>query len=307
MPTRWQVAAITGGFFTAAVLLASLVLVLLPDPGTAAGHSGATPGAAAASPSSGLPTSPGATGPGGVPFDGSGDPGSPGAGGGNAAPDPSTDPSDQPTSTVSGSTKLAGRIQPGVTYQGIATSYAADGGGNCMFDPSGDLMVAAMNRTDYESAKACGAHLLVKAGGKSVTVRITDQCPDCTVGQLELSAQAFQQLATPSTGQLAVTWQLVSPATSQTIGIRYKAGSTKTWCAIQVLGHRNPLAMVEVRSGNAWKSLPRSDYNYFISTDGTGCGGSIRVTDIFGQKLTLSGVSLKPDAVQTSKVQFPRH
>lgn len=74
----------------------------------------------------------------------------------------------------------AGRIRPNTPYKGVATAYeAADGNGACLFGPSPDLMVAAMNTTDYETAKACGAHVLVRAAnGKSITVRITNECPD---------------------------------------------------------------------------------------------------------------------------------
>ncbi|MFD4525840.1 hypothetical protein ACFWP7_18315 [Streptomyces sp. NPDC058470] len=58
---------------------------------------------------------------------------------------------------------LAGRIRPGVTYEGVATFYDADGGGACLYDPSGDVMTGAMNSTYYESAKACGVYVSVRA------------------------------------------------------------------------------------------------------------------------------------------------
>lgn len=73
---------------------------------------------------------------------------------------------------------LAGRIKPGVTRSGVATFYDTDGGGACGYDPSPDPLTAAMNGTDYEVAKACGAYVLVQAAnGASVTVRVTNLCP----------------------------------------------------------------------------------------------------------------------------------
>ncbi|HUQ55227.1 RlpA-like double-psi beta-barrel domain-containing protein [Lentzea sp.] len=63
-----------------------------------------------------------------------------------------------------------------------------------------------MNVADYENSAACGAHVLVKANGKSITVRITNLCPaPCRPGQLDLSAQAFAQLAPPVQGEIPVT------------------------------------------------------------------------------------------------------
>ncbi|MFD5131563.1 expansin EXLX1 family cellulose-binding protein [Streptomyces olindensis] len=205
---------------------------------------------------------------------------------------------------------LAGRIKPGATYQGVATHYdAGDGDGACLFGPSRDLMVAAMNTTDYETSKACGAHVLVRAAnGASVTVRITNECPlPCAPGQLDLSKEAFAKLAGLSAGRIPVTWSLLSPSTSDTVSIRYKTGSSRHWCAIQALGHRNPLARLEVRAGGGWTRLTRTEYNYFLSPDGTGCGGPLRLTDIYGEQLTVEGVTVRPDAVQATRVQFARH
>ncbi|MFF0415460.1 expansin EXLX1 family cellulose-binding protein [Kitasatospora sp. NPDC004745] len=205
----------------------------------------------------------------------------------------------------------AGRIKPGADYQGVATSYdAADGNGACSFGPSGDLMVAAMNHTDYESSRACGAVVRVHAAdGASITVRIVNECPlPCAPGQLDLSHEAFAKLADPSVGRLPVTWTVLSPATApDTMSIRYKTGSSQWWCGIQVIGHRNPVATLEVRAAGGWRQLSRADDNYFRSPDGGGCGGSVRVTDVYGEQLTVDGIAVKPDVVQPTRVQFARH
>ncbi|MER7476582.1 expansin EXLX1 family cellulose-binding protein [Streptomyces sp. NPDC126510] len=231
-----------------------------------------------------------------------------------AATTPSARPS--PTATrpsaprpASGAAPLAGRIKPGTTYNGVATHYdAKDGDGACLYGPSPDLMVAAMNHTDYETSQACGAYILVRAAnGASVTVRITNECPlPCAPGQIDLSREAFAKLAGLSAGRIPITWSLQSPATAQTLSIRYKTGSSIHWCAIQALGHRNPLARLEVRTGSGWTRLTRTDYNYFLSPSGTGCGGSIRLTDIYGEQLTVDGIAIRPDAVQPTRVQFTR-
>ncbi|MBO4252839.1 expansin EXLX1 family cellulose-binding protein [Streptomyces griseorubiginosus] len=207
-------------------------------------------------------------------------------------------------------TSSAGRIQPGTSYKGVATAYdAKDGDGACLFGPSPDLMIAAMNTTDYETSRACGAYVLVRAAnGRSVTVRITNECPlPCAPGQLDLSQQAFAKLADLSVGRLAITWSLVSPSSIGTISIRYKTGSSVYWCGIQVIDHRNPVTALEVRTGSGWRRLPRTSYNYFLSADGAGCGGSIRITDIYGQQLTVNGLAVKPNVVQHTQVQFARH
>ncbi|MFD7902527.1 expansin EXLX1 family cellulose-binding protein [Kitasatospora sp. NPDC059722] len=235
-----------------------------------------------------------------------------------ASPRPSVTTT-SPSPSAAGSTRtaaaatasLAGRIKPGASYQGVATSYdAADGNGACSFGPSGDLMIAAMNHTDYETSGACGAYVLVRAAnGTSITVRIVNDCPlPCAPGQLDLSHEAFAKLADLSVGRLPITWTLLSPgAAPATMSIRYKTGSSQWWCGIQVIGHRNPVAALEVRTGGGWRQLSRTDYNYFLSPDGSGCGGPLRITDIYGEQLTVDGIAVRPDVAQPTQVQFARH
>jgi expansin (peptidoglycan-binding protein) len=223
---------------------------------------------------------------------------------------PSAKATPRPPRTAPTTPSLAGRIRPNTPYTGVATAYeAADGDGACLFGPSPDLMVAAMNTTDYETSRACGAYVLVRAAnGKSVTVRITNECPlPCAPGQIDLSQQAFAKLADLKVGRIPITWQLLSPSTSDTISIRYKTGSSPHWCGIQAIGHRNPVARLEVRASGGWRQLPRTEYNYFLSDSGSGCGGSIRVTDIYGEQLTITGIALRPNVAQPTGVQFARH
>ncbi|MER5185551.1 expansin EXLX1 family cellulose-binding protein [Streptomyces sp. NPDC002896] len=285
----------------AAGLLAYLVTALLPDREEGVGPTAAAPVASAqvrATTATSTPTPTGTTA--------TGSP-TPTVGATTAAAQPSATQAPRRTSNAASS---AGRIQPRTTYQGVATVYeAGNGDGACLFGPSDDLMIAAMNTTDYESSKACGAYVLVRAAnGASVTVRITNECPlPCAPGQLDLSEQAFAELADPKLGRIPITWSLLSPSTSDTISIRYKTGSSSYWCGIQAIGHRNPIARLEVRTTNGWRQLPRTDYNYFLSADGSGCGGAIRITDIYGERLTVNGIALRPDVVQPTRVQFARH
>ncbi|MFI1564084.1 expansin EXLX1 family cellulose-binding protein [Streptomyces sp. NPDC020490] len=319
-PPRKRRAALVPGI---AVLAAGLVVLLVVafQPGHRAddaGHARATSlaGDRASAPSS--PTRTRSETSQSRPESGSGSP-SPSSSAATSTPAPhrtGAAPSRPPSATAavprtgSGAAPLAGRIRPAVTYRGVATHYdAGDGDGACLYGPTDDLMIAAMNHADYESAKACGAYVRVRtADGASVTVRVTNECPlPCAPGQLDLSVQAFAKLAAPSRGRIAITWSLLSPSTTDTISLRYKTGSSRYWCAVQVIGHRNPVARLEVRSGGGWSPLPRTDFNYFLSEHGSGCGGGLRITDIYGERLVVDGIALRPDAVQPTRVQFAAH
>ncbi len=208
------------------------------------------------------------------------------------------------TSPRTGSGPGVGRIQFGRTYTGNATFYGATGAGNCSFEASSNLMVGAMNQTDYENSQACGAHLSVTGPNGTVTIRIVDRCPECPPGAIDLSQQAFAKIAPVSAGRVSISWRLLSPAGLGPVSYRYKSGSSQYWCGIQVRNHRNPVRSVQVKTGNSWKTLARQEYNYFLSETGAGCGGAIRVTDIYGNQVTDTGIRVAPDQTQNGKAQF---
>jgi expansin len=285
VPKRWLVVLMVAGF-----LVATGVVVVVTMPSRTSGEArpattvdvdgGATVGMAATTPPPIATTS-------------------------SPVPTPSSAP--VPVSAPpAGDAPLSGRIKPGVDYNGVATFYDTDGSGACGYDPSNDPMTAAMNQADYETSNACGATVLVQAAnGASVTVRITNLCPyPCRAGQVDLSAEAFAMLAEPRLGEVPITWKLVSPEAPGSISIRYKDGSSQYWCGIQAINHRNPLAHLEVRTGAGWKQLSRTDYNYFLSEDGSGCGGAIALTDIYGQRLVIDPLPVKADVAQATSVQF---
>ena len=74
-----------------------------------------------------------------------------------------------------------------------------------------------------------------------------------------------------------------------------------------MIDHRNPVAQLEVGTGGGWRSLARTDYNYFLDEDGSGCGSAIRVTDIYGERLTVDGIAVRADVVQPTGRQFAQH
>ena len=141
--------------------------------------------------------------------------------------------------------------------------------------------------------------------GKRITIRVADRCPECPPGAIDLSREAFTRLAPAITGRIDITWRLISPALGSPVSYRYKTGSSQYWCGTPVLAHRNPVRTLQLRSGGPWRRIPRQDYNYFVADSGAGCGGTIRITDIYGNRLTDSGIAIRPGSVQRGHAQFP--
>jgi expansin (peptidoglycan-binding protein) len=173
-------------------------------------------------------------------------------------------------------------IPLGEVRTGEATYYTfANGDGACMFGPSpDDLNVAALNAQDWSTAAYCGACADVTGPSGKVRVRLVDQCPECPSGNLDLSPQAFQQIAAMDLGRVPITWNLVACDVIGPVKYRFKDGSSQWWTAVQVLNHRLPITHFEWSAdGTQFKSIARSDYNYFLDESGFGpTGVTVRIT-----------------------------
>jgi expansin len=198
-------------------------------------------------------------------------------------------------------------IMPDTDYSGWGTFYTTNKNGNCSYGDTEPVLHAAMNRTDYEGSRACGAYIRVTGPKGSVTVKVVDQCPECAPGDVDLSPQAFDHIADRRDGRVRINWRLVSgPASMGNLQYHVKDGANPWWFAIQPRNHRNLVTTLEVqRSNGAWLTLPRYDYNYFVVESGLGSGPfTIRLTDVHGQQVVSSGIALRPQVVQTTSVQF---
>jgi expansin (peptidoglycan-binding protein) len=169
-------------------------------------------------------------------------------------------------------------------------------------------MVAAMNAEEYENAAVCGAYVHVVGPKGAITVRIVDLCPGCQAGHLDLSREAFAEIADLPQGRVPITWQLVSPALDGPVAYHFKDGSNQWWTAVQIRNHRNPVASLEYLDGSGqWVGVPRTAYNYFVQTEpGMGPGPyTFRVTDLYGNVLEDSGIPHVENGTVAGGAQFP--
>ena len=193
---------------------------------------------------------------------------------------------------------------------GVATFYASvNGGGNCSFvvPPAGNLVVA-LSPAEYAAAGACGTYLDVSGPRGSVRVKVVDQCPECQAGHLDLSREAFARIADPKRGLVPITYRAVAdPPLPGPLSFRVKEGASRWWLAVLVDNHGDRLTRVEVLSGGRWRPLVRQDYNYWIAQSGLGPGPfTIRVSDVLGHRVVVSGVKLIPGRTQRTAVWMYR-
>jgi len=210
---------------------------------------------------------------------------------------------------------VAAMSDPRATHFGEGTYYDATTQGNCSFAAlPEDMMVAAINRIDYGTAGYCGAYIQATGPNGTVVVQIIDTCGECAAGDVDFSERAFAKIADLAASRERISWQLISPDTiSGPIRYHFHDGSNQWWMGVQIRNHRNPIARVEYRDDAGafkkvalFKVLPRTDYNYFVATAGLGPGPfTFRVTDVYGNTITDTGVALTPGGDVASTTQFP--
>ncbi|CAE7145353.1 unnamed protein product [Rhizoctonia solani] len=96
------------------------------------------------------------------------------------------------------------------TRGGWATYYDTEGGkGACGKYNHNHELVVAIGKPLWDSTQGyggtstlCGKTATVRWRGKSVQVRVVDQCPVCGYNDLDLSPSAFQKLANKEVGKL---------------------------------------------------------------------------------------------------------
>jgi expansin (peptidoglycan-binding protein) len=162
-----------------------------------------------------------------------------------------------------------------------------------------------MDAPEWNGSGVCGECVAVTGPNGSVTVRIVDECADCETGHLDLSQQAFAQIADVSAGNVAISWQVVACDVTGNVAYQIKVGSSQYWTAIQVRNSRLPVTKLEWMQNGAWTDVARADYDYFVVASGVGTGSyQVRITAVDGQTLVDTLPPVQPDVVVNGSGQF---
>ncbi|GGN67518.1 hypothetical protein GCM10010112_31000 [Actinoplanes lobatus] len=194
------------------------------------------------------------------------------------------------------------------TKTGKATFYDLAGtSGNCSFEVPADDLYVALGPSQYSEGASCGAYLDVTGPKGKVRVKVFDSCPECPAGHLDLSRTAFKKIGDEIDGIIPIKYKLVTnPSTPAPISVRIKEGASQYWFAARIDNHANLLSSVKVASGGgAFKTAHRTDYNYWLIDAGAGPGPyKIKITDVYGNTATLTGIRMSPGTVQKTGVRI---
>ena len=171
----------------------------------------------------------------------------------------------------------------------------------------------------YASGRACGSYLDVYGPAGTVRAEVVNVCTDCAAGTVNLSRAAFARVADPRRGTVVVSYRpAVDPPLPGPLMLRIAAGRPGR-LAVQVINHGNRLSSVAAsRPGGGWLRLAPDADGYWTGPlrpgrpgPGQAPGGtaaalaggpagrptggtrfSVRITDVSGHQVVLTGVSL---------------
>lgn len=214
------------------------------------------------------------------------------------------------------SVNISPELELGQTYQGRATFYdaanPAGGKGNSGYDVlSGGALagITAINNVQWNGSEASGAFLSVsgpkqRAGAAPIIVQVSDLLYERADG-LDLSAEAFFQVADPVAGVVDIEYELISPDDSFVTPYGYSIGqgivvegipeSNPNYGAVRLNNHRNPVESVDLLEADGdLVAMERGSDNRFVLNTGTPVTGAqdLVVTDIFGQQVTLNDIDI---------------
>jgi expansin (peptidoglycan-binding protein) len=188
-----------------------------------------------------------------------------------------------------------------------AIRVASDGTGNCNFDPSpDDLLVAALNPTEYANAAVCGSCIELQGPNqKPVHARIVDSCSGCSTAELGVTPQVFEAMGAKDLLKTTIKWRYTTCPVEGPVRYRFKEDSSQYWVAIQVRNHKRPIQKLEWNKNGTWVEVHREAYNYFVEPSGMGAGPiQVRVTATDGETLEDTLPTVAAGTVVDGAAQF---
>lgn len=191
------------------------------------------------------------------------------------------------------------------TGTGDGTYYTFTGSGACSM-PIVDGQTAALNAVQWDGSAHCGECLQIFGPSGSVVVQITDECPECAAGDIDLTESAFAQIADPILGRVPINWHLVDCPVSGPIHFGVDPGGNQYYISLLPHNHRQGVADLSLTIGGGYVTMARQNYDYFVYNSSTPVSAPIdvRITSNAGETLTETLSTLMPGADNTGQSQF---
>jgi expansin (peptidoglycan-binding protein) len=175
---------------------------------------------------------------------------------------------------------LSGMIVSGVALADCAPPYSASA--NATYYTVGSSGACSLANVDGETTAItsrrwmgsahCGECLQVTGPLGTTIVKVTDECPDCTHSDLDMSQGAFAKIGALPDGVIPISWQRVDCPVSGGLKLQVQEGVNPYYLSFLADATRQGVTALRIKqNGSAtWETTTRLDYGYFNITSATG-------------------------------------
>jgi hypothetical protein len=146
-------------------------------------------------------------------------------------------------------------------YNGDGTGYGGSSGGFCGFKEV-SLMHVALNSEQWNNSLDCGRCVSISYKDSTpVTAMITDICPECKYGDLDMYTDLYNTVIKQSPGREKISWDFVNcPNTMIEENIKLSIHSINYyWLAITPIEMKCGVTKMEIMFDNEWIEMDRND------------------------------------------------
>ncbi|EQC34184.1 hypothetical protein SDRG_08391 [Saprolegnia diclina VS20] len=192
-------------------------------------------------------------------------------------------------------------------FTGEGTTYGPPDGGDSAFTGNCALMApldiapkfhAAMNNFQWNTGGHCGRCVEVQCMDPKCTRndvvlgQITDRCPECAHGDLDMSLPMFNKVTGLYTDRPKIKWQFVDCPVAGGLKVCAKAGSSEFWLYVQPNNAVNGVLKMTING----KEAPPFDASWYFKSQANGdlSTTAITMTSFSGETISTT-VSLEAD------------
>jgi expansin (peptidoglycan-binding protein) len=154
-----------------------------------------------------------------------------------------------------------------ISYQGDATTYGGSRiGGSCGFTNAGMNIPkypygVAINSNQYNNSLSCGSCINIQYNNKNLDVIVTDICPKCAFGDLDLFQESYQKLISNNPSREKIQWEFINcPNTIISDNIQLVINEINYyWVSIQPINIKCEIYQIFILQNDIWVLMERDD------------------------------------------------
>lgn len=145
------------------------------------------------------------------------------------------------------------------TFSGIATAYGGKiYGGSCGFTHNNYIYGVAINANQYNNSLTCGTCINIKYSNTNINAIVTDICPECKYGDLDLFEETYNSLINKPFGREIISWSFINCPLSSSIELKIDE-INYYWLSIRPENIKCQLSEIYINQNNKWILMQRDD------------------------------------------------